>query len=170
MGISLGEIDGRDKGSSILSAGSGYPSTTKKSDVVQLYRLMLIDEETGLPRRAASLSEAQLIAQTLYRDAANSSLPCLRTASTGTPESDSDSDSGSLRSACQVAKHSGCDHCGTSVVIFANRNAPYPHQPWFLHTGYANHTSEDNTCTCAERLTGTTLHVPILAAQICSKM
>ena len=139
MGISLGEEDGRDKDRSILSAGSGSPSTAKKSDVVQLYRLMLIDEDTGLPRRAASLSEAQLIAQTLYRDAANSSLPCLRTASIGTLESDSDSDSGSLRSACQVAKHSGCDHCGTSVVILANRNAPYRRQPWSLHTGCASH-------------------------------
>ena len=119
MGPSLHHGQLIDDIQSIASTEAGIYSGSKPSNVAKLYRLMLVDEDTGLPQRAASLSEAQLIAQLLYKDAANSSLPCLRTTSASAVESDSDSDTGSLRCAGHIAKQGGpCQHCGTSAVSF----------------------------------------------------
>lgn len=78
-----------------------------------LYCLALVDEATGVPQRLATEIEAEVIARTLFKDAGNTSLPCLRILS----ESMSDSDSGTPRSVGHLAKHGGpCQHCGTSAV------------------------------------------------------
>ena len=93
---------------------SGASADTRERS---LYCLALVDTETGLPQRIATELEAELVGRTLYKDAANSSLPCLRTVS----ESMSDSDSGTPRSVGQLAKHGGpCQHCGTAAVGFQN--------------------------------------------------
>ena len=82
----------------------------------QLYRLMLVDEETGQPQRAATESEAELVARSLHKDASNACLPCLRAVSESV-STGSDSDSGTPRYVGHLAKHGGpCQHCGTSAV------------------------------------------------------
>ena len=117
MGRSLGNGHLIDNIQPIASTVTETHSSIKPSDATKLYRLMLVDEDTGLPQRAASLSEAQLIAQLLYKDAANSCLPCLRTTSLSAGESETESEVGSLRSAGHIAKQGGpCQHCGTSAV------------------------------------------------------
>ena len=95
----------------------GISDRNNTAEVTRLYRLMLVDEDTGRPRRLASVSEAELVAKSLHEDAANSCLPCLKSASTSSFASDSESGADSPRSAGQLAKHGGpCQHCGTSAV------------------------------------------------------
>ena len=101
------------------------PSSAKKpadstciqacGEEAKLYRLMLIDEITGSPQRLASHSEAVHVAQTLYKDSANSCLPCLKTSQSSTDEEQLEVDFSVPIG--QLSKIGGpCHHCGATSV------------------------------------------------------
>lgn len=120
MGLSLIDNHSIYNSQPTVSTETVLQGGGKQGDVAKLHCLMLVDEETGLPQRAASLSEAQAIAQILHKHGANSSLPCLKTSSQNAAESDSESEVGSLRSMGHLAKQGGpCRHCGTAAVSIA---------------------------------------------------
>jgi len=112
-----------DKGPLVVSvpasdstSGQGGFSSSMDSGTRSLYCLVLVDEETGQPRRVATEMEAELVARSLHKDASNSSLPCLRAVSESVSAS-SESDSETPRYVGHLAKHGGpCQHCGTSAV------------------------------------------------------
>lgn len=90
---------------------------TPNEDGMKLYCLMRVDESTGQPKRMASLSEVQLVAQTLYKEGANSSFPYGKSASQSLSRNGSEADSGSPKLTAQSVKQGGpCQHCGTSAV------------------------------------------------------
>lgn len=112
----------RDKNFSLKTSiptevARGAQESADASAEAKLYRLMLVDEDTGQPQRLASLSEAEIVAQTLSRDASSSSLPCLKSASREVTTSEGDSEPDSPRSSGQLSKSGGpCHHCGASAV------------------------------------------------------
>jgi hypothetical protein len=120
-----------DKGPLVVSvpasdstSGQGGFSSSMDSGTRSLYCLVLVDEETGQPRRVATEMEAELVARSLHKDASNSSLPCLRAVSESVSAS-SESDSETPRYVGHLAKHGGpCQHCGTSASPQWRRGPP----------------------------------------------